>query len=47
MNPKSPAEIEIMREGGKMLATILNDLVGQVAPGIRPKDIANICSRAN
>jgi methionyl aminopeptidase len=40
MNPKSPAEIEIMREGGKMLATILNDLVGQVAPGITPKNIA-------
>jgi methionyl aminopeptidase len=40
MNPKSPAEIEIMHEGGKMLATILNDLVGQVAPGITPKNIA-------
>src|SRR4051812_48655938 len=40
MNPKSPAEIVIMREGGKMLATILNDLAGQVAPGITPKNIA-------
>jgi methionyl aminopeptidase len=40
MNPKSPAEIEIMREGGKMLATILNDLVDRVTPGITPKDIA-------
>jgi methionyl aminopeptidase len=40
MNPKSPSEIEIMREGGKMLATILNDLVGMVAPGVTPKNIA-------
>jgi methionyl aminopeptidase len=40
MNPKSPSEIEIMREGGKMLATILNDLVDMVAPGVTPKNIA-------
>jgi methionyl aminopeptidase len=40
MNPKSPSEIEIMREGGKMLATILNDLVDMVAPRVTPKNIA-------
>jgi methionyl aminopeptidase len=40
MNPKSPSEIEIMREGGKMLATILNDLVDMVTPGVTPKNIA-------
>jgi methionyl aminopeptidase len=42
MNPKSPAEIEKMREGGKMLASILNLLAKKVVPGANPKEIAKI-----
>jgi methionyl aminopeptidase len=44
MRPKSPTEIEKMREGGKMLATILNFLGGKVEPGVKPKDIAKIAA---
>jgi methionyl aminopeptidase len=44
MNPKSANEIEIMREGGKILATILNDLAQKVQPGITPKDISKIAA---
>jgi methionyl aminopeptidase len=40
MNPKNPSEIEIMRQGGKMLAEILDNLSKQVVPGVKPKDIA-------
>ncbi len=44
MSPKTPAEIEIMREGGKRLATILNELAQKVEPGITGKDIAALAS---
>jgi methionyl aminopeptidase len=44
MSPKSPVEINIMREGGKMLAAILNELSRQVQPGLSPKDIAKVAS---
>jgi methionyl aminopeptidase len=44
MRPKTPDEIAKMREGGKMLATILNSLQEKVLPGVRPKDIANIAA---
>lgn len=37
--PKTPAEIEAMREGGKILATILNDLRGQVKAGVSEKEL--------
>jgi methionyl aminopeptidase len=40
MNPKNPSEIEIMRQGGKMLAEILDNLSKQIVPGVKPKDIA-------
>jgi methionyl aminopeptidase len=40
MNPKNPSEIEIMRQGGKMLAEILDYLSKEVVPGVKPKDIA-------
>jgi methionyl aminopeptidase len=42
MNPKNPVEIEKMREGGKMLATILNLLAEKVVPGSSPKEIAKM-----
>lgn len=44
MKAKSPAEIAIMREGGKKLAEILNKLADTVAPGVRPKRISQIAA---
>jgi methionyl aminopeptidase len=40
MRPKTPAEIEIMREGGRRLASILQDLGGKVQAGIKPVEIS-------
>lgn len=40
MRPKTNKEIDIMREGGKQLAAILNSLSEQVVPGAVPKEIA-------
>jgi methionyl aminopeptidase len=40
MHPKSTAEIEIMREGGRRLATILNQLKEMIQPGVKPTDIS-------
>ncbi len=36
---KTPAEIEAMREGGKILAGIFRDLKGQVVPGVSGKEL--------
>jgi methionyl aminopeptidase len=44
MTPKSASEIEIMREGGRKLAIILNDLSRKVVIGAKPKDIAKIAA---
>jgi methionyl aminopeptidase len=44
MRPKTPSEIEIMREGGKKLATILNMLESKVEAGISPKDLSAIAA---
>jgi methionyl aminopeptidase len=44
MSPKNPSEIEIMRQGGKMLAGILNLLAEKVAPGVKPTDLAKIAA---
>jgi methionyl aminopeptidase len=40
MRAKSPADLEAMRAGGKLLAGILNDLAAKVKPGITPKDLS-------
>lgn len=40
MRPKTPADLDKMRRGGKLLATILNDLAGKVKPGVTPKDLS-------
>lgn len=40
MRPKTDKEIEIMRQGGKELARILNDLSSKVIPGATGKDIS-------
>jgi methionyl aminopeptidase len=37
--PKTAAELEAMREGGKILAGILNDLREQVKPGVSEKEL--------
>lgn len=40
MRPKSQLEISLMREGGKKLGKILNELAGEVAPGMTTKQLA-------
>lgn len=40
---KTPEEIEIIREGGKHLATVLSEVKEKVAPGIPTKDL-DICA---
>lgn len=40
MRPKSEPEIEAMREGGRQLASILNTIKDDVAPGVSGKDIS-------
>lgn len=40
MRAKTPADLENMRAGGKLLAGILQDLAGKVKPGITPKELA-------
>lgn len=42
MRAKTPAEIEVMRTGGKKLAVVLKDLAGQITPGITPRELADI-----
>jgi len=42
---KSPDEIDIMREAGKILARILALLVEQVRPGIRTRDLDRVFTR--
>jgi methionyl aminopeptidase len=44
MRPKTPVEREKMRQGGKMLAGILNMLAEKVLPGAIPKDIAKVAA---
>jgi methionyl aminopeptidase len=40
MRAKTPADLENMRVGGKLLAKILKDLAGKVQPGVIPKDLS-------
>ncbi|MGH7156711.1 MAG: type I methionyl aminopeptidase [Candidatus Saccharimonadales bacterium] len=40
MRAKTPADLENMRAGGKLLAKILQDLAGKIQPGVVPKDLA-------
>lgn len=37
--PKTPDQIEAMRQGGKILATIFRDLRAQVRPGVSEKEL--------
>lgn len=45
MRPKTEAEIQIMREGGHMLAIVLDTLKQQITEGMTTKELANIASR--
>jgi methionine aminopeptidase len=40
MTPKSKTDLDNMRAGGKLLATILANLAAKVTPGIAPKDLS-------
>lgn len=42
---KTKEEIELIREGGKLLGKILDELVGQVKPGISAADLEKIAVR--
>lgn len=42
---KTASEIESMRESGRMLATVLNLLRQQIAPGMTTKELAEIAAR--
>lgn len=44
IKPKTATEIEIMREGGRRLAAIMQRLIKEVAIGVSPKDIANLAA---
>lgn len=39
-SPKTRAEIDAMRQGGKVLATILKELGEMVAPGLKPTELS-------
>lgn len=45
MRPKTPSEIESMRTGGKMLATVLDILREKVAVGISTQDLDDVASK--
>lgn len=40
MRAKTPVDLENMRAGGKLLAAILQNLAGQVKPGVTPKQLS-------
>ncbi len=44
MRPKKDHEIEAMREGGAMLASVLKLLAGKAAIGLTPKDISTLAA---
>jgi methionyl aminopeptidase len=45
MRPKTPAEIESMRTGGKMLATVLSLLSQKAQPGISTQELDDIAAK--
>ncbi|HET7529219.1 MAG TPA: type I methionyl aminopeptidase [Candidatus Saccharimonadales bacterium] len=40
MRAKTPADLQNMREGGRLLAAILRDLADKTVPGVTPKELA-------
>lgn len=45
MRPKSDKEIEVMREGGRMLAAVLDELEHGIKPGINGKELEDIAAK--
>jgi len=45
MTPKTEAEIAAMREGGRMLAKVLQVMREKTAPGLTPKDMSAIAQK--
>lgn len=45
MRPKTDKEIEIMRQGGRILATVLDIVAKQMQVGMSTKDLANIAAK--
>ncbi len=45
MKPKTPDEIHAMREGGRMLATVLQHLKANVKAGMTPKDASAMAAK--
>ncbi len=45
MKPKTPDEIQAMREGGRMLATVLQHLKANVKAGMTPKDASAMAAK--
>ncbi len=45
INIKSASEIDVMRQGGRMLASVLTALSSQVEPGVSTKDLAEIAKK--
>lgn len=43
--PKTPKEIEAMREGGRMLATVLELMVANTKPGITGKELSSLARK--
>ena len=43
--PKTAQEIEAMREGGRMLATVLHLMVANTKPGITGKELAKLARK--
>jgi len=42
---KTPAEIEIMRQGGKILALVIDEVIKQVKPGVSTQEINDLAER--
>ncbi|HZP55590.1 MAG TPA: type I methionyl aminopeptidase [Candidatus Saccharimonadales bacterium] len=45
MRPKSDNEIQVMRDGGKMLATVLDLLSKRIAPAMSTKELSDIATK--
>jgi methionyl aminopeptidase len=42
---KSPDEIEVMREAGRIVAKVLRTLASEVNPGVKTRDLDSVCAR--
>jgi methionyl aminopeptidase len=42
---KSPDEIEVMREAGRIVAKVLKTLASEVSPGVKTRDLDSVCAR--